>query len=139
MPLDFRALEDMFGAAVAVDKSKDAAAAAAAGGAKKKEPVSVIDGKRAQNLFILLNSKLNKLSFEEVRRALLELNEQVRVVFVCVLWMCLCVKGMRGAASVIPHHTTHHAALVIISYRVWSVCMLRWASVCIERYLSLYQ
>lgn len=39
--------------------------------------MSVIDGKRAQNLSILLSSKLNKQTFEEIKKAIFELNETI--------------------------------------------------------------
>lgn len=44
---------------------------------KKKEPVTLIDGKRAQNINILLGSKLAKLTFDDIKKAILSLDESL--------------------------------------------------------------
>ena len=74
VPIDQKNLEDLFGAAVVETKKADDGSKK-----KKKEPVSLIDGKRAQNLNILLGSKLGKLTFDDIKKAILTLDDTVLV------------------------------------------------------------
>jgi len=73
VPLDFKKMEDLFGAAVIEKKAevKDDKK-------KKKEPVTLItDAKKSQNLNILLTSRFAKLTFIDIRNAILTLDETI--------------------------------------------------------------
>jgi hypothetical protein len=71
--LDTKHMEELFGAAVVEKKHAEEDDQKK----KRKDPVSLIDGKRAQNLNILLGSKLSKLSFDDIKKAVLALDDSV--------------------------------------------------------------
>ena len=73
VPLDYTLVEDMFSF-----ETKDAGPKEGDKGTnKKKEPVTLVDGKRAQNINIFLGSKLSKVSFADLKKAILALDETV--------------------------------------------------------------
>lgn len=77
IPVNLKELEDLF--CQAKPKPKPEGGEAGAGAEKKKNKptsVSLLDMKRSQNLSIML-SRFGKLSFDEIKKAILQLDEEV--------------------------------------------------------------
>ena len=76
--LDFKELESIFCAAQPKVEAEEAPAegAGGAGGPKKKQVISILDPKRSNNVSIML-SRFGKMAYAEIRKAIMDLNEEV--------------------------------------------------------------